>query len=518
MQAGLFSAITTGFITQMDPQLHPDPNEETAALLRILIYKIDNAAFSGDIPTLPKWTGPPRMIVCVETILYASLVTSVLSAFLATLGKQWLNRYASNDMRGSAIECSQNRQRKLDGIVSWYFDHVMESLPLMSQLALSLFGGGLSLYLWGIDITIASVVVGITSFGLIFYALIVIAGTASVSCPYQTPGAQILRHTIRHILPFVQSIIYSAFSSIINNSFCILLPISWWDSIQRDGWSVGHFFSILGYIPLLPFLLAHDAYNFVRPRIADALTLPRRMYNWVHSPQVDGSNRQVIALDLQCISWILQTSLDKAVHLSTLKSLAAMTTLVDFSPALVSACFDILASCVAVVGDKAVVTRGSEELATVSATCCLRTFSHLTAMDPTSTVLRDVGKRYTRAIPPETDFENFPAHHSFGTLHRVFYPTRRSSRLLRRLLSKIQWNDYKLPDNWHVILVQLARFKYQTRGYGKVPRWILRFALHHLSQDPPPSTSATIDWLSIIAIDMGCAVPGTDLDERYVHI
>jgi len=129
-------------------------------------------------------------------MLYASLAASLFAAFLAMLGKQWLNRYASTDMRGSAIERSQNRQRKLNGIVTWYFDHVMESLPLMLQIALLLLGCALSNYLWGVDITTASVVLGVTSLGAISYLFVVVAGTASVSCPYQTPGARILRYTI----------------------------------------------------------------------------------------------------------------------------------------------------------------------------------------------------------------------------------------------------------------------------------------------------------------------------------
>jgi len=107
MQAGLFSAITSAFVIQVHSQLQPDPNDETAALLRVLIHKIDNTTFGSDVPTVPQWDGPSPTIVHVEAILYASLATSVFSAFLAMLGKQWLNRYASIDMRGSAIERSQ---------------------------------------------------------------------------------------------------------------------------------------------------------------------------------------------------------------------------------------------------------------------------------------------------------------------------------------------------------------------------------------------------------------------------
>ena len=185
--------MTSAFIIEVNSQLKPDPNEETAALLRVLIHKVDNTTFGDDVPSIPQWTGPPHMIVRVQAILFASLATSLFSAFLAMLGKQWVNRYGSVDMRGSAIERSQNRQRKLDGVDSWYFNQVMESLPLMLQAALLLLGFALSVYFWEINTTVASVVVAFTSFGVLFFLFIVVAGARSVSCPYQTPGAQILR-------------------------------------------------------------------------------------------------------------------------------------------------------------------------------------------------------------------------------------------------------------------------------------------------------------------------------------
>ena len=119
-RAGLFSAVTSAFIIEVDSKLQSDPNDETAALLRVLIYKIDNTTFGNNVP------GPPRVIVQVQAILFASLVTSLLSAFLAMLGKQWLNRYESINMPGLAVQRSHDRQRKLDGVITWYFNHVMD--------------------------------------------------------------------------------------------------------------------------------------------------------------------------------------------------------------------------------------------------------------------------------------------------------------------------------------------------------------------------------------------------------
>lgn len=197
IQAGLFSAVTSGFVLNIQNAIQPDPNEETAALLRVLIYKVDNTTFGGQVPPLQAWNGPDRDIVICQTVLYTSLGISLLAAFLAMLGKQWLNRFGKVKVRGSEIDESRNRQRKLSGMVSWRFDLVMESLPLMLQSALLLLGYALSRYLWTINLMVASVVIGITCIGMAFYVFIVIAATIAENCPFQTPVSHILRSIYR---------------------------------------------------------------------------------------------------------------------------------------------------------------------------------------------------------------------------------------------------------------------------------------------------------------------------------
>jgi len=378
----------------------------------------------------------------------------------------------------------------------------------MLQFALLLLGCGLSLYLWGINTTVASVMIGITSLGVVFYALIVAAGTASVSCPYRTPGARILRY----ILLRTPSLFHLAFRSLIDSSSSVFWVIFYRDIVRIGRVSVSDLFFLLVLVLALPFLLVRDIYRFVRTMIIGVSTLARRVYiwfRWVRSPRMDGLDQQAVALDLQCISWTLQTSLDKAVHLSTLKSLAAMTTLADFNPALVSACFDVLAGCAAVVDHKVVINQGSEELAALSDLCCLRTISHLATMDPTSIIIKDVRRRYAKTFPRTAIFDGSPSRLSFAVILDIPYSP----------LRDIQQEDHKLLSNERVIPVRLSRLEYQKKRHGKVPRWFLRFALHHLHQDPPPPTSVVIDCLSIIAIDMGCTVSKTaTLDERYVHV
>jgi hypothetical protein len=436
------------------------------------------------------------------------------------LGKQWLNRYASTDMRGTTIERSQNRQRKLDGIVTWYFDYVLDSLPLMLQIALLLLGGALSRYLWEVNITVASVVLGISSLALIFYIFVVIAGAASESCPYQTPGARVFRLIILPALRSAPSVI-SEFRifvfSLIRNPRSHRTTIQWLSSLYQPWYSMVNITS--SFILILSVLIAPimGAYLLGRALLRSLVALGRTVYRWfVDTPStqtydLDGLDRRTITLDLRCISWMLQTSLDRTVHLSALKHLVAMTTLTDFDPALVAGCFNAFVSCVDISNSfyvfvdytevshsMVVITQGMEQLATVSALCLLRTISHLSSTDPKSNVLKDVRQRYAKIFPESTDFYGHSFHHTMGAVHSLFVRSK-----------DFKWSDYKPSTYEHRTvaraLVQLALFKYRGTRPNKVSRWILRFALHSLSLDPPPPTSVIADCLTIIAIDLGCS-------------
>ena len=470
-QAGLFSAVTSAFIIDIQSQLQPDTGDETAALLRVLIYKVDNTTFGNDAPTLPQWTGPPRAIVQVQAILYASLAATLLSAFLAMLGKQWLNRYSSTDMRGTAVERSQNRQCKLDGIVAWYFNHVMESLPLMLQVALLLFGCALSRYLWEVNTTVASVVLGVTSFGIVLYLFVVVAGAASETCPYQTPGS----HGLRYLGPKIQSVLDSAFLAIAS----VLVNA------------------------------------FEEPETARTIQLIARFYRSWRSPASGQGLDQQTVLDLRCISWILQTSLDKAIRLPTLKHLVTMAVLPDFDPGLVAGCFSVFIGSINVSNRKVVIMQGLEELVALSAICFLRAFHHLSVMDPTSSLLDDLRRRHDRIFPVGTEFRGLPFYYAMAKIHGLVNQTWNSSHA--------RWDNYRPSTREHVQvardIAEAARVEYEQSQHQKVPRWILRFALRSLSLDPPPPV--VVDCLSIIATDLGCDIsnigPITS-DERCVHI
>ncbi|KAH7911653.1 hypothetical protein BJ138DRAFT_1006163, partial [Hygrophoropsis aurantiaca] len=87
--AGLFSAVSTTFITSMQSNLSPDPTATTNVLLMQLVQVANASAFAGQDLGLPSWNGPGSTVIWTQSLIYASLSASLLAALGAVLGKQW---------------------------------------------------------------------------------------------------------------------------------------------------------------------------------------------------------------------------------------------------------------------------------------------------------------------------------------------------------------------------------------------------------------------------------------------
>ena len=275
----------------------------TAAYLQILIHNMNNSLFPDADPNSIAWTGPPPEIVTVQSLLYSSLATSLFAAFIAMLGKQWVNRYLRKH-GGSAAEKSRERQQKLDGFIEWNFELVIESLPVMLQLALLLLGCALARYLWAISRTVAGVILAFTLLGITSYTFFTLVATLHYNCPYQTPLSTLNRLVIRHVAPsdstFARSLRLLASS----------LP-----SIKDLGQLLGHLLSGfcrgLGCFHCGPTIaegveeIIQAAYGVPPARIFED-TLEGISVNW-----------EVFKVDSRCIWWVLGYTTDLDVISST---------------------------------------------------------------------------------------------------------------------------------------------------------------------------------------------------------
>ncbi|KIJ53086.1 hypothetical protein M422DRAFT_155657, partial [Sphaerobolus stellatus SS14] len=89
--AGLFSAVSSTFIVQMEGALQPDPNTTTDALLAFLIQQTGNGTSLPIVvqAALQPWDGPGSSVLWTQSLAYLSLGLSLLAGFGAVLGKQW---------------------------------------------------------------------------------------------------------------------------------------------------------------------------------------------------------------------------------------------------------------------------------------------------------------------------------------------------------------------------------------------------------------------------------------------
>ncbi|KAJ7362286.1 hypothetical protein DFH08DRAFT_1073522 [Mycena albidolilacea] len=162
--AGLFSAVDSAFIIQIQPQVQ-DQSAETITIV-------------------------------AQSLLYISLGTTLLAALLGVLGMQWLGYYSATEERGSIAVRGHSRQQKLDGLRKWKFDMVMQTFPLLLQFGLLVFSVALSVYLWNTRLAHAIIAVFFSLFGFIFYVVLVISAVAAPHCPFQTPLARFIFHIL----------------------------------------------------------------------------------------------------------------------------------------------------------------------------------------------------------------------------------------------------------------------------------------------------------------------------------
>ena len=276
----------------------------TAAYMQILIHAVNSSLFPEVDLNPAFWTGPPPGIITVQSLLYTSLATSLFAAFLAMLGKQWINRYLRRH-GGSAADKSRDRQRKIDGLEGWRFRLVIESLPVMLQVALLLLGCALSKYLWTINRTVAGFILAFTVFGVTSYTFFTFTASLSYDCPYQTPLSTIIRGCIEYIgrghSTFARSLqsLQGSLATIYSHSAANIRQI-----LRRLRSSARHFLRYSSHTAAMP---------RGSPQIPLAVVTTPRIFEEIQI-ELDGCRT-----DTRCIAWVLYSTTDSDVIYSTVR-------------------------------------------------------------------------------------------------------------------------------------------------------------------------------------------------------
>ncbi|KAH9848622.1 hypothetical protein C2E23DRAFT_421970 [Lenzites betulinus] len=200
--AGLFSSVLTTLSVQSYPLLQPPPPDPSISILQHISVQL--ASFSVNPPfvnsTQSSGAGGqdasspapvPRWAVWLNGLWFSSLILSLTSASVGIMAKQWLNEYSSG-VSGTSRSAVRVRQHRLNNLRAWHVEDVVNTIPVLLQLALAFFLSGLLILLWNYNndvAAIASALVGVLAVFTLFTTLLPLF---SQSCSYLTSHIRML--------------------------------------------------------------------------------------------------------------------------------------------------------------------------------------------------------------------------------------------------------------------------------------------------------------------------------------
>lgn len=305
-KAGLFSAVTTAFIAVALDLLRPEPNDETNALLRVLISYAANATVAQGITTIPASLPftPTLHAVLANTFFIASLSCSILAAFGAVLGKQWI-WYANQPItglstKGHAIE----RQNRLTAGEKWHLRGVLETLPVILQFSLFMFWVALVFYLWNQSHIVAYTAIGFAVSGAACYIYFLVAAMTDPYCPFHTPFSRRLAkiRSRRGYIARTASIVLSVVVSVVRNTIRMIRLLG---STFRSAYNAATSRKFQRYLQECATdweNLMQDIRNFIRnPRWVPAFEPVEDDFD---TPQLQVSTSRNERAESECVRWL----------------------------------------------------------------------------------------------------------------------------------------------------------------------------------------------------------------------
>lgn len=199
-EAGLFSAAVTAFTIESYKWLQQDPQETSAHLLAFIALQLGNSSAPG-LPIFSSISPQPTAIstseVRINVLWFLSLTLSLTTVLVGILCLQWLREYR----RDAALphkDAVALRQMRYEGLLQWHVPEILSTLPLLLQLSLILFFGGLLDLLWSLNSLVASCVSVVVGLVMLFLAATTILPALQQAlirdrhlrvgqCPYKSP-------------------------------------------------------------------------------------------------------------------------------------------------------------------------------------------------------------------------------------------------------------------------------------------------------------------------------------------
>ena len=178
----------TAFIIEAYKLLQQDPQETMVLILTQISQQLANST-NVPVPLLQSTTFALPFTRRINILWFASLVLSLGAASIGILVKQWLRDYVMSFTADFPRQRSRIRQFRRQGLNDWKVPGIVSALPVILQVALAFFLGGVVDLLWQLDIVIAAVITAFVASTLLFLIVTTIIPTFSDECPYTSPQA-----------------------------------------------------------------------------------------------------------------------------------------------------------------------------------------------------------------------------------------------------------------------------------------------------------------------------------------
>jgi len=231
-KAGLFSAVVTAFIIESYKALRQDPTE---ILLSRILTQLESRGNGTDIIpqslSMPAFTPTPSDIR-VNIFWFLSLIFSLATVLIGIIALQWLREHLRPRPDLEPQIAFSLHHLNVESLDRWYLPQIFTALPLLLQLALVLFLGGILEFLWNLNSTVAipiAVAVGSSLFFLLwttvlpttqalllFLPLLPWGNLPRSPCPYRSPQSWAFHQLVRPLV----AIFLSTFGDIAIDNPC----------------------------------------------------------------------------------------------------------------------------------------------------------------------------------------------------------------------------------------------------------------------------------------------------------
>lgn len=173
--------------------------EETNRLLRLVVMGVNNSTlYPGEVGPLP--FAPPNDGVLINQLFSVSLTLSLLAAFGALVGQQWIASYNRRPSGGFEKE-RRERQRRLLGAKRWRLEHVLDLfLPILLQVSVIVFLVGMAAYFQSLCPRVARPNIILSWCGAGIVILTIIFAISDPYCPFKTPLSQAIASLLNPVL------------------------------------------------------------------------------------------------------------------------------------------------------------------------------------------------------------------------------------------------------------------------------------------------------------------------------